>query len=633
MGNNKNIRPLKIKELFESNSEYKIPIYQRNYAWEKAQVEQLVQDIFDFSIEENKTYYIGTLVVYERNENNKIIYETIDGQQRLTTLSILLAVLKNKFNMDFNFNHLLTYESRKLSNNTFNAIYKKSKEDVFKDLDEYNLTMKNAYNIIKSKLDKYKISEIKKFTVYLLENVEILRVSVPGDTDLNHYFEIMNNRGEQLEKHEVLKADMLSKLDDQNDRMVFARLWDACSDMGRYVHYGFSNTQRDKIFGKDWNSFELNKFEDLYEIIKDEYVEDEDSLSLEEVIKAENKVDISSKKEKDSYERFISPINFQNFLLHVLRILQVNKELKNINILLDDKKLIKSFEPFIVSNEFVREFGFNLLKLKFLFDNYVLKRDYLDNSDDGEWSLLQVYKYQNKQQINIQYKNRFEDYNNNLKILLAMFHVSNPSQIYKHWLSGVLNYLYQQDKDSLNVQEYILFLEDLAKKFFKKYISTNQIEYEEILFSSRKIAFQINTNLLNQGISVENFIFNYLDYLLWKKDPLKHNDFNFTFKSSIEHFYPQHPKDNQDRLQDIKSEFDYLNCFGNLCLISTSKNSSLSNHQPGAKADFYYKSGCDSIKQKLMIKELKKNDNWWIKEIENHQTEMMKILGLQHVLE
>ena len=56
MSNSQNIKPLKIKELFKSNDVYIIPIYQRNYTWGKGQVEQLIQDILDFSeINKDKT--------------------------------------------------------------------------------------------------------------------------------------------------------------------------------------------------------------------------------------------------------------------------------------------------------------------------------------------------------------------------------------------------------------------------------------------------------------------------------------------------------------------------------------------------------------------------------------------------
>ena len=87
---NKDTKQLSIKELLSSNEEYFIPIYQRNYAWEEGEINQLLQDIIDY-LPKNQNYYIGTLVVHQRPNAT---FETIDGQQRLTTLSLLAAYLK-----------------------------------------------------------------------------------------------------------------------------------------------------------------------------------------------------------------------------------------------------------------------------------------------------------------------------------------------------------------------------------------------------------------------------------------------------------------------------------------------------------------------------------------------------------
>ena len=119
MTNNEEIKELSIKALFDENDEYLIPIYQRNYAWTKTEVEQLVMDIHGYPNKE-QNYYIGTLVVFEKVVNNKKVFETIDGQQRLTTLSILLSVLKNEYtDSNLTFNSLLKYESREISTDTF----------------------------------------------------------------------------------------------------------------------------------------------------------------------------------------------------------------------------------------------------------------------------------------------------------------------------------------------------------------------------------------------------------------------------------------------------------------------------------------------------------------------------------
>lgn len=632
MANNEKIQPLKIEELFSSNDQYLIPIYQRNYAWEKGQVEQLIQDILDFSENKennenvDKTYYIGTLVVFERKENNKTIYETIDGQQRLTTLSILLSVLKNKFNMDFDFKHLLSYESRESSNKTFDAINEKI---VFND--DSNATMKNAYQTIVSKLIKIKENaNLENFINYLLKHVEILRVSVPEDTDLNHYFEIMNNRGEQLEKHEVLKAQMLKKLE-ANDRVIFSKIWDACSDMSRYIQYSFSNEKekkhREKIFGEKWNNFQISLFDDLVKIFEDEENDkSNDGLRIEEIINPENSYIIENEDDKNLSERFTSPINFQNFLLHVLRI-QVRSANKD-DIPLDDKRLLDTFEKYTLTEDFIKEFGFNLLKVKYLFDNYILKRDYSKNDEDGEWSLKKLL-YGNS---SAQYNNSFgEDNSDNDKIikLLSMFHVSNPSQTYKYWLTGALNFLFYEDINNIKSSEYSMYLENQARLFLmNRYLSKSPTDYFEIIFDKPEINYNVDLSLLNNGTNVENFIFNYLDYLLWKDD--KDNEFknfHFTFRSSVEHFYPQNPLDGQKKLQDEFCSIDYLNSFGNLCLISASKNSKLTNLQPGGKESHYKSFDGISPKQYLMMKDAK---IWWKDEIKKHQNEMLKVFGLDY---
>lgn len=84
---------------------YKIPIYQRNYAWEREEIYALIKDVYD-SLKKS-VYYIGTLVTYKRDDN---IYEVIDGQQRLTTIYIILKALGIK-----DIPNTLTYSARKIS--------------------------------------------------------------------------------------------------------------------------------------------------------------------------------------------------------------------------------------------------------------------------------------------------------------------------------------------------------------------------------------------------------------------------------------------------------------------------------------------------------------------------------------
>jgi hypothetical protein len=126
--------------------------------------------------------------------------------------------------------------------------------------------------------------------------------------------------------------------------------------------------------------------------------------------------------------------------------------------------------------------------------------------------------------------------------------------------------------------------------------------------------------------NIENIlIFNYLDYLLWQKykgTDTKITGFKFTFRSSVEHHYPQNPDDGE-KLEDIK----ILHSFGNLCLISHSKNSKLSNQSPIAKKGHYKKTDWDSIKQGIMMQEdWGDNLETVAQTINKHYKEMINIL-------
>ena len=92
---NHKISQLSVRE-FLSEGRYVIPIYQRNYDWGEKETLQLIEDVADYAKEDcNRNYYIGSAIVFIRNNNGQEYFETIDGQQRLTTLTILTSLLKS----------------------------------------------------------------------------------------------------------------------------------------------------------------------------------------------------------------------------------------------------------------------------------------------------------------------------------------------------------------------------------------------------------------------------------------------------------------------------------------------------------------------------------------------------------
>lgn len=626
---NKDIPSFSVQELFEKNDSYIIPIYQRNYTWGLGEITQLIQDVYDYAFDQKKqstNYYIGTLVVYERNIDNQTAYETIDGQQRLTTLNILLNALHKTFNNQLkekvNYQLNLSFDSRKKSTETLAVISNHSNEIVFNPNKEYNTNIQQRYFDAEKVLKRFLNTpeKVNTYYSYLTKNVKIVRVSVPEETDLNHYFEIMNNRGEQLEKHEILKANMLEVLkDDPKLSYAFNTIWEACADMERYVQYGFTPKQRDIIFmPSNWNFLRFSRIEDIaneiYEIDNKESFDNE--FTIHEIIEHKGSFELNDNEKEDAPERFNSVINFSNFLLHVLRI-----QTKT-NVALDDKRLIDSFEKYLKTEskieqlQFVKDFGFSLLKAKHLFDQYIIKREFIREKD--QWSLKKLKWYTGNK---VSYVNAFEDsesLNRELLMLLAMFHVSTPTLVYKHWLNAALYYLFYETE--ISPEAYKNYLQKLAETYlFDRYIATGEpSDYFEIIYdnkgaSKNKILNRYDLNILDKGTAVENFVFNYLDYILWKEKGEKTGVFEFTFRSSVEHYYPQNPISSEHKI-----DASIYDLFGNLCLISSSKNSRLSNHMPTAKKDYYHKVGIDSLKQDLMMSQ----QNWTETEIKNHGAAM-----------
>lgn len=610
-----------------------IPIYQRNFAWGEPEVNQLIQDIFDY-VNRNQNYYIGSLVVYEREDEDGTLYETVDGQQRLTTLALIISALKNGFDevgLDWVEELNLAFDSRDIANRTLRGVFK----DRFTKKGEYDDNIRGIYESCKQLLSQrakeYGIF-IENFTNYLLSNVKLLLTPLPESTELNHYFEIMNNRGEQLEKHEILKSrllDILYQGDELNKDLsaeCFNEIWEACSNMNRYIQYTFSPGQRSSLFGSEgWDTLSASSFDEVCHIL---YAGNADGnpesseLSIEDIVNG-NWMGGNKDEKVEEPSTFNSVIDFPNFLLHVLRI-QTEKDIS-----LDDKRLIDLFEyelhAFDSKKEqaaFVKEFIYNLFRLKYLFDKFVIKREFIEGID--QWSLKKLKKYDDNK---ANYVNTFEDSEQNRRILmlLSMFHVSTPTLVYKHWLNGVLYFLYRNI--DVTADGYIEYLESQAKSFvFDRFLARKPKEYYEMIYRNHSQAQNTQDDLDLSRLRFDkidnNLVFNYLDYLLW----LQHKDseqavqeFEFSFRSSVEHYYPQQPVDNQPQLSD-----DVINLFGNLCLITHSKNSRYSNMPPTAKQSYYNQNQIDSIKQHLMMTKYKP-ESWDEVAIEEHDNEMKHI--------
>ena len=556
---------------------YAIPLYQRNFAWTYDEIEQLLNDVADAFQEKRDNYYIGTLVVNEENG----LFKIIDGQQRTTALNLIALALKHEFSFDRLKAVNLTFPARRKSNENIQKLF--TKEKISED-DENELTRgyRHAKDALKKVIEERQLDPQPLFH-YLFDNVIIFRSILPKDLDLNLYFERFNSRGEQLEAHEILKAQMIAKFgEDQETAQKFARIWDACAEFDKPVASQFKMRrkradnfqERERIFGWHFSNYSFHNIYDDIDFYQNERRKLSDILG-----KKVNEKIIEVEKDFGEYTQVI---DFPTFLLHVLAIWE-GKDTSEVQ--LDDKKLLTLFDIKNKNETWVIEFSEFLLRMKHIFDNFIVRNSNMDSSsrNKDEWFLQKgtYYEYQPNGKAKEHYiveerftKNTFSDseINKNIILLQSMFAVTFTANRDSRWLYEVLQFLFKHIEE-LNDQEFAIRFKDFLEKMAVRYA-------EGRLFTEE--------NIIKTYGDIPVYAFNFVDYILWKNreelgrkyKSIKFDQFKFAYRRSIEHWFPQHPN-SDERVEKMDDQF--LHSFGNLCIITDSQNSKFGNLVPSAK--------------------------------------------------
>jgi len=602
MGSEKYVQPdeLNVVNVFE-NGDYVIPIYQRNYAWRKKEIEQLLTDIDDLDESNSGKYYLGSLVV---NQVQPRVYEVIDGQQRLTTLFLLLRYLDHP-SVERN---PLKFEAREKSNITISDI--KTVMDS-KNASLYSEELVEGYEIIKKYFQSKNTGDnyIKRFRDKIT-TVTIVRTQVPQNIDLNHYFEIMNTRGEQLELHEIVKAKILGAIksenrfseEDKKDKLIASTIWDACAQMDNYLQMAFPLKIREKIFSENWDMMKMTDFSDLRDIFNEEENSDETKFTLKSILQAPDPtVSNQSYEREEENERFESIINFPNFLLQVNEAMEMTETDHDSG--LDDKRFLDLLKDRWTTKEKALEFIYALLKYRYLFDRYIIKREYIgEYKVEGKWSLQKLVMYEDKKGRKPSYKSTLDltdqeegKDNQQLRLLESCLRVTYTSPKTMHWIARVLTSVNKE-------QDGNLLITSLEKYCCQKIESSD--------YRNRR------------GFSIDRIVFTYLDYLLAKDRVSEFSTFQFQFRNSIEHFFPQHPI-NGDNSVTVENR----DMFGNLALITVSANSKFSNRFPIEKVEHFPSVIEQSPKLKVMSDLVKKYDRKWDNDcVKEHHESMLSLL-------
>ncbi|WP_343568667.1 DUF262 domain-containing HNH endonuclease family protein [Acinetobacter sp.] len=236
MGKNISGAEYPLSKIFSSDFDYVIPSYQRPYAWTIDQASELFDDLYDFyMLGKEETYFLGSIVLI-KNESIPFA-EVIDGQQRLTTLTILLALITSYFSDDLRTDFAsyirepgkasqglkpkprLTLRER---DSVFFTKYVQSFDfDALLSIEPQTLDNESQKNIqANSRLLKDKlqtalhgdVEQLCRFGAFLVQRCFLVVVSTPSQESAFRVFSVLNNRGLDLLPSDIIKAEIIGRV-------------------------------------------------------------------------------------------------------------------------------------------------------------------------------------------------------------------------------------------------------------------------------------------------------------------------------------------------------------------------------------------------------------------------------------
>ncbi len=235
---------------------FKVPKFQRPFSWTADNFEKLFTDIYDAMKDKQEAYFLGSMVFWLDKEDEGSLYQVIDGQQRLASLTILFAVLRDRTTSEEYKNELQTLifqEEKRLL-----KIPRKERLTVWDDLKEYfekyvyskngtieflrdvennmvqlNNTNNPAYHL-KEAIEKYhKLieeyvedeEELVKLMEYALGNVYVVSIRTSSLGSAIRLFNVLNTRGLPLSPVDIIKAKNLETISDVEEREKYADKW------------------------------------------------------------------------------------------------------------------------------------------------------------------------------------------------------------------------------------------------------------------------------------------------------------------------------------------------------------------------------------------------------------------------
>ncbi len=261
----------------DKKSDFLIPDYQRPYAWEEGQCQTLWDDIFAFAFPDNncdkfdvnEEYFLGSIVTFENEKNKK---EVIDGQQRLTTLMLLLRAFYAKFGHMQDENSKSTREriaqclwkTNEFGQANLNVLKIDSEVATDNDKDEFLEMLKTGivnkdqksnyaknYRFFQEKINTF-LSEYPSYFAHLpariLGNCILLPIDAESQDTALRIFSTLNDRGLPLSDADIFKAQFYKHYSTKNQKDSFIEQWKELEEITSRIFKPLNGTPMDELF-------------------------------------------------------------------------------------------------------------------------------------------------------------------------------------------------------------------------------------------------------------------------------------------------------------------------------------------------------------------------------------------------
>lgn len=400
-----NIKPKDktIKELLISGRQFIIPRFQREYSWDKKNYQEFIDDMLNcLSIKDNKlisnNYFLGTMLFIgdysESNNKDNNIY-VVDGQQRITTITILFSALSDRFReigedtlSEQVFRYIMNQNDdgediRILESKTHYPYFSfyiqdREKKDTQPTSTEEEEVIKESFKYLYNQLDEKKLraylkKTIGSATVDQLEYKEILKtirdqvlgttfisISTPDKDNANMIFEILNAKGKRLSHVDLIKNKIFEVIDEKGSADYAEVKWDAIKKIlvSRKESVGLATYYR-HFWISTYKKSSANKlYDDFIKIIKPQSRDRYKEFLVEMEDNAKNYIKILNPRREDyeNKKEYFWLVQSLNILMNYFNIVQVRIAL--LALLKMKNKGLVSTKKFKATIQFLENFHF-----------------------------------------------------------------------------------------------------------------------------------------------------------------------------------------------------------------------------------------------------------------------------------